>query len=254
MQLIPMEKKITAIIVEDERLATELLRNYLQSFPQINIDGEYSDGFSGIMAINSKKPDLIFLDIRLPKISGMELVELIEHKPEIIFTTAYDKFAIRAFEMNAVDYLLKPFSRDRFNTAVQRALYRMAGGESIPPAELMAKDNDANEQVDRLVVKNKNQIYVIPAEDIYYLEAQDDYVMIYTENERFLKQKTLKSFENTLNAKAFIRVHRSYIVQIDKISRLELFEKESYHLTLGNGAVVPTSKSGYKALKSALRF
>jgi len=249
-----MEKKITAIIVEDESLAVELLRSYLQSFPQIHIDGEYSDGFSGIMAINSKKPDLIFLDIRLPKISGVELVELIDHKPEIIFTTAYDKFAIKAFDMNAVDYLMKPFSQDRFNTAVQRALERIEGGESPVPAELMTKDYKIMEQEDRIVVKDKNQIHVIPVEDIYYLEAQDDYVMIYTENKKFLKQKTLKSFENTLDNKVFIRVHRSYIIQIDKISRLELFEKGSYHLTLGNGAVVPTSKSGYKTLKNALRF
>ena len=249
-----MEKQIKAIIVEDENLAVELLKSYLQSFPQIQIDGEYSDGFSGIMAINSKKPDLIFLDIRLPKISGMELVELIDHKPEIIFTTAYDKFAIRAFEMNAVDYLLKPFSRDRFNTAVQRALERIDGGESQTPVEVMTKDYESMEQVDRIVVKDNNQIHVIPVEDIYYLEAQDDYVMIHTENKRFLKQKTLMSFENSLDVKAFIRVHRSYIVQIDKISRLELFQKESYHLTLGNGAVVPTSKTGYKALKIALRF
>ncbi|MEA1897999.1 MAG: LytTR family DNA-binding domain-containing protein [Bacteroidota bacterium] len=249
-----MEKQIKAIIVEDESLAAELLRSYLQSFPQIHIDGEYSDGFSGIMAINSKKPDLIFLDIRLPKISGVELVELIDHKPEIIFTTAYDKFAIKAFEMNAVDYLLKPFSRDRFNTAVQRALERIDGGESQIPAELMTKAYESMEQVDRVVVKDKNKIHVIPAEDIYYLEAQDDYVMIHTENKRFLKQKTLKSFENTLEARVFIRVHRSYIVQIDKISRLELFEKESYHLILGNGEVVPTSKPGYKALKTALKF
>ncbi len=254
MQLIRMKKKITAIIVEDESLAKELLRSYLQSFPQIHIDGEYSDGFSGIMAINSKKPDLIFLDIRLPKITGIELVELIDHKPEIIFTTAYDKFAIKAFEMNAVDYLMKPFSRDRFNTAVHRALERIDGGDSPIPAELITKDYEIMEEVDRIVVKDKKQIHVIPVEDIYYLEAQDDYVMIYTENERFLKQKTLKSFENILDVKAFIRVHRSYIVQIDKIARLELFEKESYHLTLGNEAVVPTSKSGYKTLKKALRF
>ena len=249
-----MEKKIKAIIVEDENLAVELLKSYLQSFPQIHIDGEYSDGFSGIMAINLNKPDLIFLDIRLPKISGMELVELIDHKPEIIFTTAYDKFAIKAFEMNAVDYLMKPFSRDRFNTAVQRALERIDEGESQTPAELMTKAYESMEQVDRIVVKDKNQIHVIPVEDIYYLEAQDDYVMIHTENKRFLKQKTLMSFENSLDVKAFIRVHRSYIVQIDKISRLELLQKESYHLTLGNGAVVPTSKTGYKALKIALRF
>ena len=249
-----MKKKITAVIIEDESLARELLKNYLETFPRINILGEYSDGFSGIMAINSEKPDLIFLDIKLPKISGMELTELIDYKPEIIFTTAYDKYAIRAFEMNAVDYLMKPFSQDRFNKAVHRALERIDGGESPVPVELMAKAYGIKEQLDRVVVKVKSQIHVIPVEDIYYMEAQDDYVMIYTEKERFLKQRTLKSFEDSLDSSAFVRVHRSYIIRVDKISKLEQFEKESYHLTLGNGAVVPTSKTGYKTLKTALRF
>jgi two-component system LytT family response regulator len=249
-----MEKKITAVIIEDENLARELLKNYLETFPRIKILGEYSDGFSGIMAINSDKPDLIFLDIKLPKISGMELAELIDYKPEIIFTTAYDKYAIKAFAMNAVDYLMKPFSQERFNKAVHRALERIDGGESPAPVELMTRAYGIKEQLDRVVVKVKSQIHVIPVEDIYYLEAQDDYVMIYTEKERFLKQRTLKSFEDSLDPKAFVRVHRSYIIRVDKISRLEQFEKESYHLTLGNGAVVPTSKTGYKTLKTALRF
>lgn len=249
-----MKKKITAIIVEDESLARELLKNYLQFFPEINIRGEYSDGFSGIMAINSEKPELIFLDIKLPKISGLELTELIDYRPEIIFTTAYDKFAIKAFEMNAVDYLMKPYSQDRFNIAVHRAIERICNGENQAPAELLAKAYEVKEQLERVVVKEKNQIHVIPVEDLYYLEAQDDYVMIYTEKERFLKQKTLKSFENSLDAKAFVRIHRSFIVRIDKISRLEQFEKESYRLTLGNGAVVPASRSGYKTLKAALKF
>jgi len=247
-----MKKNLSAVIIEDESLARDLIKAYLKPFSNIEICGEYADGYSGILAVNSDRPDIIFLDIRLPKISGIELVELLDYSPEIIFTTAHDEYAIKAFEMNAVDYLLKPFSKERFEEAVERALGR-TGNETTPfPAGNLAKHIDPEEFLSRIVVKDKNQIHIIPDVELYYLEAQDDYVMIHTHDKRFMKQSTMKSFEDRLDSKSFVRVHRSYIVRIDKISRLEQYEKENYKISLDNRVVVPVSRSGYKTLKAAL--
>ncbi len=249
-----MKNEIDAIIVEDEELARELVRNYLKDFPNIRVSGEYTDGFSGIRAINEKKPALIFLDIQIPKISGIEMLELLDYEPAIIFTTAYNEYAIRAFEMNAVDYLLKPFSRERFKKAVGRALSRIEQGEPGNNRQLEIPSELNIELLRRIVVKNRNNIQIISVQDINYLEAQDDYVMIYTVKGRFLKQRRLKYYEENLDPKNFVRVHRSYIVRIDQISRLEKYEKESFKIILINKSIVPVSKNGYKKLKEALRF
>lgn len=249
-----MKNEIDAIIVEDEELARELVRNYLKDFPDIRILGEYADGFSGIRAINDKRPALIFLDIQIPKISGLELLELLDYEPAIVFTTAFNEYAIKAFEMNAVDYLLKPFSRDRFKQAVSRALLRIEQGGPGNKRQLEIPGKLNSEFVRRIVVKDRNNIQLISVKDIIYFEAQDDYVMIYTAKGRSLKQKRLKYYEENLDPKNFVRVHRSYIVRIDQISRLERYEKESYKIILINKSIVPVSKSGYKKLKEALRF
>ncbi len=249
-----MEKKIRTVIIEDESLARALLIKYLDSFPGIEICGEYADGYSAIIAVNEEKPQLLFLDIKLPKISGVELVELLDYQPEIIFTTAHDEYALKAFEMNAVDYLLKPFSKERFVSAVERAVQRIDMGAVPADNAGLAHALDVYEQLNRIVVKNKNQINVIAVGDIYYFEAQDDYVMIYTADKRYLKQATLKSFEARLDARSFVRVHRSYLVSTDKISRLEQYEKDSYNITMENKKLVPVSRSGYKTLKAALGF
>lgn len=249
-----MKNEINAIIVEDEELARELVRNYLKKIPNIRVLGEFADGFSGIRAINDKKPALIFLDIQIPKISGIEMLELLDYEPAIIFTTAYNEYAIRAFEMNAVDYLLKPFSRKRFNQAVGRALLRIEQGESGNKPQLEISRELNAEFLKRIVVKDRNNIQIISVQDINYFEAQDDYVMIYTDKGRSLKQRRLKYYEENLDPKNFVRVHRSYIVRIDQISRLERYEKESFKIILINKSTVPVSKSGYKKLKEALRF
>lgn len=249
-----MTKKISTIIIEDEELAREILKNYLKDFPRIELMGEYPDGFSGVQAINKLKPDLILLDIKVPRISGIEIVELLDYKPEVVFVTAYDEYAIKAFEMNAVDYLMKPFSRDRFALAVNRVLSRIDQGDtgSVPSYTTMRQGN--GEYLERIVVKSKSNIHVIKLEDLIYLEAMDDYVMIYTEEQRYMKQRSLKYYEEHLNPSDFVRVHRSYIIRISQISRLEQYEKESYKLSLVNNSQVPVSKSGYKRLKEVLRF
>lgn len=247
---------MTAIIIEDEQPARELVKNYLKTYNNIELLGEFSDGFSGIKAINELHPDLVFLDIQMPKLTGFEMLEILDHMPNIIFTTAYDQFAIKAFEMNAVDYLLKPFSRDRFGQAVEKALDRFSKKQSPLNSIKELKKHVQNniEKLERVVVKTGSKIKVIPVEDIVWLESQDDYVMIYTSAGKYLKQETMKHFEEHLDGGNFIRVHRSYIVRLDAIVQLELYEKGSYLAVLSTGAKVKVSDSGYKNLKSKMSF
>jgi len=248
-----MEKRVNAVIVEDEQLARDLLKNYLADHQWVELAGEYADGFSAIQAINRNRPDLVFLDIKIPKISGIEMLELLDYQPVIIFTTAFDEYAIKAFEVNALDYLLKPFSRNRFSMAMQKARTRIES-DSDPSGTRIPVMLDPGEIIHRVVVKSGSQIHIIPTNDIVYIEAQDDYVMIYTAEKRFLKQQTMKFYEDHLDPSEFARVHRSHIAAIGKIVRLEQYEKEAYRLYLENGIHVPVSKSGYKKLKSVLKF
>lgn len=249
-----MLKDITAIIVEDEDLAKDILKNYLKDFSRIDLVGEYSDGFSGVQAINKLKPDLILLDIKIPRITGIEIVELLDYEPQVVFVTAYNEYAIKAFEMNAVDYLMKPFSRERFALAINRVFSRIDKNdpEQVLPYKALGPDN--GELLERIVVKSRNNIHVIKLEDLIYLEAQDDYVMIYTNDNRYMKQRSLKFYEEHLDPSEFVRVHRSYIIRINQITRLEQYEKESYRVSLSSNSQVPVSRSGYKRLKEVLRF
>ncbi len=246
---------IKAIIIEDESPARDLIKHYLNSFGEITLLGEFADGFSGLKGIQEVKPDMVFLDIQMPKLTGFELLELLDQIPEIIFTTAYDQYAIKAFEMNAVDYLLKPYSQERFNNAVAKAVERITKGSgSEPVKKLMDHIYENKDAVDRVVVKTGNKITVIPVETIIYIESQDDYVMIYTNQGKYLKQQTMKSFEQMLDPLIFARIHRSYLVNIETIKQLELYEKNSYLAILSNGAKLKVSDSGYKTLKSVMKF
>lgn len=239
------------IIVEDEEPARDLLKRYLSASTNIEIIGEFADGFEAAKAINSLKPDLVLLDIQLPRLTGFEILEIIEHPAAIIFTTAYDEYALKAFERNAVDYLLKPFSRDRFLQALERAKERLAA-KSAPNLETLAENLTPNEPLNRIVVKTGKAIQVVPIEQIEMIEASDDYVSIYTNQERFVKKQTMKYFEERLNPETFIRTHRSYIVNITQIASIELYEKDSYIGILRNGNKVKISTSGYKELKEKL--
>lgn len=245
---------IDTVIVDDEKLARDLVKDYMAGYPELKLAGAYEDGLSGLKAINKLKPDLVFLDIQMPKITGFELLELLDHHPAIIFTTAYDQYAIKAFEHNAADYLLKPFSRERFGEAVEKAMERIAGGGQNTVVNLLDHMNKSEESLYRVVVKSGSRIHVIPVGDIIFLEAQDDYVMIHTREKKYLKQKTMKYFESRLPEKDFIRVHRSSIVRIDEITHLELYEKDSYIVILKNGLKLPVSKTGLPKLKNALDF
>ncbi|HEX2934126.1 MAG TPA: LytTR family transcriptional regulator DNA-binding domain-containing protein [Bacteroidales bacterium] len=245
---------IKAIIIDDEQPAREIIKHYLGAHENIIVIGEFSDGFAGIKGINELKPDLVFLDIQMPKLTGFEMLELLDATPYIIFTTAYDQYAIKAFEMNAVDYLLKPYSQERFNQALLKANERMTKADKPAIKKLTEHLAENQETLDRVVVKTGNKIKVIPEETILYIESQDDYVMIYTGEGKFLKQQTMKYFEQHLDPRHFVRIHRSYIANIDTIKQLELYEKNSYLAVLSNGAKLKVSDSGYKLLKSMMKF
>lgn len=249
-----MSDRIKVLIVEDEKLAREIVKNYLKKFDNIDVVGECSNGFDALKQINEDKPDIVFLDIQMPKLTGFEMLEVLENPPVIIFTTAYDQYALKAFEVNATDYLLKPFSEERFSEAVQKAI-KLLGNKNqvVKNLEDLSKTLENKEEfLERVVVKNGQKISIIPACDIKYIEAQDDYTMLYTDKGNFLKQKTMKYFEGSLDPKDFIRIHRSYFVKVTQIKQIELFEKESYRVILNDGTKLPVSKSGYQKLKEIL--
>ncbi len=195
-----MSEKLQTLIIEDEELARNLLRSYLKDHPDIELIGECENGFDGVKAINDKKPDLVFLDIQMPKITGFEMIELLDYKPQIIFTTAYDQYALKAFELNAVDYLLKPFSKDRLLAAVEKVQHRIANEEdNAEKLEELTNFRPGEEYIDRVVVKDRHKIHIITVDQIRYVESLDDYVMIYTNDGRHMKQKTMKYFETSLD-------------------------------------------------------
>ncbi|MCS7052620.1 MAG: LytTR family transcriptional regulator DNA-binding domain-containing protein [Ignavibacterium sp.] len=249
-----MNKKIKVIIIDDEVLARQIIKNYLSKHSEIEIIAECSDGFDAVKKINQLKPDLIFLDIQMPKITGFEMLELIENPPQIIFTTAYDQFAIRAFEVNAVDYLLKPFSEDRFNFSLEKAIVRLndPSNQEKEIKNILNITDEKTEILERVIIKDGSKINVIPVDEILYIEAQDDYVLINSEKGKFLKQKTMKYFENHLNENQFVRVHRSFIVNLNFIEHLFQTETESHRLVLKNGKEIPVSKNGLQKLKNIL--
>jgi len=244
-----------AVIIDDEPLARELTRAYLKAFPHIEVMEECNDGFEGIKAIHQHQPDVIFLDIQMPKINGFEMLELIDKPPAVIFATAFDEFAIKAFENNAIDYLLKPYSQDRFSKAVQKFLDK-AKPTSVAPDENVQKTLDtmatSPAQQNRLVVKTGTKVKIIPLHDIQYFEADDDYVKVITAEGQFLKNRTMQFYEDTLDPQQFVRVHRSYIVHVNQITRIDPYQKESYLAVLRNGKQIPVSKTGHTKLKSIL--
>jgi two-component system, LytTR family, response regulator len=247
------------IIVEDERPARDLLKTYLQEYEELELLGEYDNGFDGLKAINELKPDAIFLDVQMPKLTGFELLEVLEHQPEVIFTTAYDQFAIRAFEQNAVDYLLKPFSKNRFREAIVKLDQRLKSKsdgtlEKSSIEKIRQHFAESDEKLHRVVIKKTGKIHVISTDDINFLEAQDDYVMVYTDEGKFLKQQTMKYFEQHLDNQQFVRVHRSYIANIACIERIEPYEKSNFILILKDGNKVPVSRGGMQVLKESLDF
>lgn len=243
-----------AIIVDDEHLAREIIKKYLSNHDDIEIIAECSNGFDAIKEITEKKPDLVFLDIQMPKLNGFEMLELLDEQPAIIFTTAFDNYAIKAFEVNAVDYLLKPFSEERFNEALNKVVERIQQ-KSIDKEKvdkLIEHKDKQTELLERVVVKDGSKITIIPVETLKWIEAQDDYVKIHSEGGRFMKKKTMKFFEDHLDPNMFIRIHRSSIININSIKQMELYEKDSYRVITKDDIKLPVSKTGLQKLKAIL--
>ncbi|WP_207427897.1 LytTR family DNA-binding domain-containing protein [Pedobacter sp. SYSU D00535] len=246
---------IRAILIDDEPLAREVVKEYLEEFPEIEVVGECNDGFEGVKAVGQHQPDLIFLDIQMPKITGFEMLELLDNRPAVIFTSAFDEFAIKAFEAHAVDYLLKPFAKDRFKKAVEKFLEHKNLAEAKQQVQAMLETTAAPQgSNERIVVKSGSSIKIIPASEVRYLEAYDDYVKIHTAEGTYLKNKTMTFFESSLDEKQFVRVHRSFIVQVPQITGLVPYEKDSYKVVLKSGESLPVSKTGYGKLKQLLQI
>jgi two-component system LytT family response regulator len=243
---------IKAIIIDDEPLARSIISEYLLSYNNIKVVAECGNGFEGLKAINEYNPDLIFLDIQMPKITGFEMLELIENIPPIIFTTAFDEFAIKAFETNAIDYLLKPFDQERFNKSIDKFLANSSVNAFLNNKALTETISLNTTKTERIVVKTGSKIKVISIYDIHLLSADDDYVNIHTTEGQFLKNQTLSYFEKNLDPLLFVRVHRSYIVKINQINKIEPYEKDGHILILKTGEKIPVSKSGYPKLKAVL--
>jgi len=245
---------IKCVIIDDEPLARSIVKEYLQVHTDIEVMQECSDGFEGVKAIIQHKPDIIFLDIQMPKITGFEMLELIDSPVSVIFTTAFDEYAVKAFEAYAIDYLLKPFSKERFNKALNKWKELHANTEVKPNTNaLLENAHKQPEEQNRVVVKNGNNIKIIPINDIHYIEAYDDYVKIFTKDGYSLKKKTMSYFEQSLNGEQFVRVHRSYIVQVQQITKIEAaLEKDNHSALLKSGIKIPLSKTGYTKLKTVL--
>ena len=247
--------KIKTLIIDDESLARDLLRHYLSQDDRIELIGECTNGFEGVLAIQEQKPDLVFLDIQMPKITGFEMLELVSDPPVIIFSTAFDQYAIRAFEANATDYLLKPYPYERVVAAVNKAVGKLKSKtNSQEISHLIDTHDEGVGFLNRVVVKSGRKIQVIPAESIYYIESQDDFVMIYCHEGHFMKQKTMRYFEQHLDGQQFVRIHRSYLLNLTYIAEIQQYEKDSWLVLTKQGARLKVSKGGYANLKEKLKI
>ena len=244
-------RKIRAVIVDDEDLARSLLREYAASSAGVEVVAECANGFEAVKAISELKPDLVFLDVQMPKLDGFEVLQLIPADLAVIFVTAFDQYAMKAFDAHAVDYLLKPFSLDRFQKALERARQRL--GEKHPPAvELAAAARPPQQYLPRIVVRDGTRVHIIPVDRLDYAEAQDDYVALHSQGKNYLKQQTISSLESALDPERFVRIHRSYIVNLERVAKIEPYAKDSRVAVLTDGTQLQVSRAGYDRLRALL--
>lgn len=245
-------RQIRTIIVDDEEPARQLLRRYIAEIPNVELVAECSNGFEAVKSITELKPDVVILDIQMPKLSGFEVIELLDDPPFILFSTAYDEYALRAFEVHALDYLLKPYSVERLKEAFERVKERLAQRTPQKLHSLAEKVQENASPLERILVKEGSKVVVIPVNSISYIEAQDDYVALHAEGKKHLKQQRMAQLEKLLDSSKFIRIHRSYILNIEHLYRIELYAKDSRLVILRDGTKIPVSRSGYKKLKAQL--
>jgi two-component system LytT family response regulator len=244
-------KILTAVVVDDEDLARQVVREMLKSHPEVEVVGECANGFEAVKTVSECKPNLLFLDIQMPKLDGFEVLELLEGEMAVIFVTAHDEHALRAFEVHAVDYLLKPYSVERFEAALERAKQRV-GGAGLAVRELSAAAREPGEYASRVVVKDGTRVQIIPVAKLDYVEAQDDYVALASQGKKHLKQQTIASLETMLDPKNFLRIHRSYLVNLERVARVEPYGKDTHVAVLQDGTKLPVSRTGYARLRTLL--
>ena len=243
---------LRVLIVDDEPLARRGLRKDLASDPTIQVVGDCGDGFEAVRLAAELKPDLIFLDIQMPRLDGFEVLELLDPEIAVIFVTAHDEHAVRAFEVNAVDYLLKPVDPERLRASLERARRRRGRRPPLPVAALAAASQSAGSPLTRILVKDGAKVHVLPIESIDYIQAQDDYIELHAAGKSHLKQQTLGEVEQRLDPNRFVRIHRSYLLNVDRIARIELIAKDSRLVILKDGTQLPLSRSGHTRLKEML--
>jgi two-component system LytT family response regulator len=244
-------QRLGVLIVDDEELARHVLRELLQSHPEVRILAECANGFEAVKAVAQHRPDLLFLDVQMPKLSGFDVLQLLEPNLAVIFVTAYDEYAMKAFDVHAVDYLLKPVGSERLEAALQRARERI--GKKLPDAYQLASSARAPQQfLERIVVKDGTRVTLVPVSKLDYVEAQDDYVALATQGSKCLKQQTIASVEAGLDPAQFVRIHRSYIVNFQRVARIEPYGKDSRLAILTDGTRLPISRAGYARLKSLM--
>ncbi len=243
---------IRTLIVDDEDLARQIIREMLQPHREIEIVGESANGFDAVKMVAELKPDLLFLDVQMPKLDGFEVLELVGNDVAVIFATAYDEHAIRAFEVHAVDYLLKPFRAERLGDALQRAKERMGKTQAADAVQLSAAARDPGTYAERIVIKDGTRVHIFPCAKLDYAEAQDDYVALASQGKKYLKQQTISSLEASLDPRNFVRVHRSYLVNLERVARLEPYGKDSHVVILSEGSRLPVSRAGLVRLKEFL--
>jgi two-component system LytT family response regulator len=245
---------LRVVIVDDEDLARLLLREHLEALGGVEIVAECANGFEAVKAVAETRPDVVFLDIQMPKLDGFEVLELIDMPVAVIFVTAYDQYALKAFEAHAVDYLLKPFAAERLTVALERAraLIGNAAAPQLKATELAAAARAPGQHLERIVVKDGTRVQIIPIAKLDYVEAQDDYIGLRSEKKTYLKQQTISSLEAQLDPGRFVRIHRSYIVNLERIARIEPYTKDSRVAVLHDGSQLPVSRSGHGRLKELL--
>jgi two-component system LytT family response regulator len=244
--------RLRVAVVDDEDLARAVVREYLAGIADVDIVAECANGFEAVKAVSELQPDLLILDVQMPKLNGFEVLELVGRDVAVVFVTAYDQYAIRAFEVHAVDYLLKPFSADRLAAAIDRVRERLGRGEALPVRQLAAEGQPAQEHARRILVRDGPRVHVLPVEKIDYVQAQDDYVCFRCEGKEYLKEQTLGELERQLDAARFVRIHRSFILNLDRLARVETGERENRIAILIDGRRLPISRAGHTRLSALL--
>ena len=243
---------IKVAIVDDEAPARAVVREYLSVVGDVEVVAECANGFDAVKAVAELRPDLLFLDVQMPKLDGLEVLELIGPEVAVVFVTAYDQYALRAFEVHAVDYLLKPFSVERLVATLERARERLSRGESVPAQALLDDARPRQGYAARVLIRDGSRVHVMPVEKIDYIQAQDDYVSYSSAGKQYLKEQTLAQVEASLDPKKFVRIHRSFVLNLERLARVELDERENRIAILSDGRRLPVSRAGYARLSSLL--